>query len=392
MAKNLYNPKLLLILAVCGLSSCDNDDETKNLRSSVDYNTLSLTTAYADQFEDADGNSTVNVSDGTNRLKMFQALNSYATSSISADTHIDEAHLMKMFTNTGEPFTDIPSMNIVGADLNATDVQLENSVASSFDDNEAQAVRSKFATWFTDLEEASHALGSSAESGVAGELMNGERSYLVDEDGIEVIQVIQKSLIGALQLDYIGNVLLDEGLTADNSTTVSDENYTQLEHNWDVAYGLLTSNPIYLEGSTDEQRGTSEFGAGSYIWEYNKAHYADFFPAFLEGRAAIVNNDRAKLQENADFIRTEMEKTIANAALGYLGKWKTGANHGARAHAIGEGIGFIYSLRFAKMHNGDAAFSDAILADLLSGDGYWDIDEVKVANAEAAIKEKFDIL
>lgn len=392
MAKNLFNPKLLLILAVCGLASCDDDNETTNLRPSVDYTTLNPATAYADQFEDAEGNSTVDVAEGTTRLKMFQALNSYASSSVTANAHIDEAQLNKMFTNTGAPFTDIPNLNIVGEELNNTDVQLKNVVASSFATADAEAVRAKFEDWFTELEEASHAVEAEAGVGVAGKLMNGERTYLVDADGIEIIQVIQKSLIGALQLDYIGNVLLDEGLTADNSTLVSDQNYTQLEHNWDVAYGLLTANPIYLEGATDDQRGASEFGAGSYIWEYNKEHYADFFPAFLEGRAAIVNNDRTTLQENADFIRTQMEKAIANAALGYLGKWKTGANDGARAHAIGEGLGFIYSLRFAKMHGADAAFSDAIWNDLLSGEnGFWDLTASKVTAAETAIKTKFNI-
>ena len=396
MAKNLFNPKLLLILAVCGLASCDDDNETTNLRPSIDYTTLNPATAYADQFEDAEGNSTVDVAEGTTRLKMFQALNSYASSSVSANAHIDEAQLNKMFTNTGAPFTDIPNLNIVGEELNNTDVQLKNVVASSFATADAEVVRLKFEDWFTALEEASHSVEAEASIGVAGKLTNDAgntvREYLVDEDGIEIIQVIQKSLIGALQLDYIGNVLLDEGLTADNSTVVSDQNYTQLEHNWDVAYGLLTANPIYLEGSTDEQRGTSEFGAGSYIWEYNKEHYADFFPAFLEGRAAIVNNDRATLQENADFIRTQIEKAIANAALGYLGKWKTGENNGARAHAIGEGLGFIYSLRFAKMHGADAAFSDEILDELIgSENGFWDLTGPKVSAAETAIKTKFNI-
>jgi len=198
-------------------------------------------------------------------------------------------------------------------------------------------------------------------------------------------------LIGALQLDYIGNVLLNEGLNADNSALVEGKNYTQLEHNWDEAYGLLTLNPIYLLNSTNEEKGTTEFGAGSYIWEYNKANYAKIFPAFLKGRAAIVNNDMAELQAQATFIRTEFEKAIASAALGYLEKWKTGTTDGARAHAIGEGLGFIYSLRFATVHNVDAAFSDGILDDLVgSANGFWDLDATKINTASDAIKDKFD--
>ena len=186
--------------------------------------------------------------------------------------------------------------------------------------------------------------------------------------------------------------MLDKGLTADNHSVVGDNNYTQLEHNWDEAYGLLTLNPIYLAGSTNDARGTTEFGAGSYIWEYNKANFAKIHPAFLKGRVAIVNNDVAEYQTQALFIRTEFEKALAAAALGYLEKWKTGADDAARAHAIGEGLGFIYSLRFATVHGADAAFSDAILTNLIeSPNGFWDLTVTKVNTAADAIKAKFGL-
>src|SRR5690606_30015275 len=107
------------------------------------------------------------------------------------------------------------------------------------------------------------------------------------------------------------------------------------------------------EGATDAARNSAEFGLGSYIWEYNKANYAAIYPAFLKGRAAIVNNDRAEYQALATVIRTEMEKAIAGAAVGYLNKWKIETDPARAAHAIGEGAGFIYSLRFAEMHGGD---------------------------------------
>jgi hypothetical protein len=229
---------------------------------------------------------------------------------------------------------------------------------------------------------------NTASPGVAGKL----GTYLVDEKGIEIAQIIQKSLIGALQLDYISNVLLDDGLNAENHTLVGGENYTQLEHNWDEAYGLLTLNQIYLEGATDASRNSVEFGAGAYIWEYNKPNYSKIFPAFLKGRAAIVNNDNAELQTQATFIRTEFEKALAAAALGYLEKWKTGATDAARAHAIGEGLGFIYSLRFATIHGADAAFSDTILNGLISSEnGFWDLDVTKINTAADAIKSKFNL-
>ncbi|HEX6893268.1 MAG TPA: DUF4856 domain-containing protein [Chryseolinea sp.] len=384
-----YPGKILMVLVVVALASCD-EDEIPHLRPSIDYSAATPETPYNELFVDTNGSSTVDLTEGNARHKMFQALNYYSTSSVSAKTHIDAAKLKSMFSNSGNPFSDISTstISIVGAELNASDVKLEDVVASSKSAGEADAVRAKFESLFDQIDAASNSVNATASKGVAGKLGN----YLVDAKGIEIAQVIQKSLIGALQLDYIGNILLDKGLSADNHKVVGDHNYTQLEHNWDEAYGLLTLNPIYLAGSTNDVRGTTEFGAGSYIWEYNKANFSKIYPAFLKGRVAIVNNDNAEYQNQALFIRTEFEKAIAAAALGYLEKWKTGADDAARAHAIGEGLGFIYSLRFATIHGGDAAFSDAILTNLIeSPDGFWDLTATKVNTAADAIRAKFGL-
>ena len=162
-----------------------------------------------------------------------------------------------MFSNTGNPFTDISTstISVTGSELNSSGIQLKRVVASSRPATEAEAARARFETLFHEIATASASVNTTASQGVAGKL----GSYLVDAKGIEIVQVIQKSLIGALQLDYIGNVLMDEGLTADNSKTVSDKNYSQLEHNWDEAYGLLTLNPIYLQGATNDSRNSIEF-------------------------------------------------------------------------------------------------------------------------------------
>ena len=390
MNKHLYNPKIFIFVAILGLFSCDDDNEKPSLRTKIEYSTLTAETPYSQPFVDASGASTVDLADGNQRHKMFQALNYQSSSSIAANTQIDANKLKNMFSNTGSPFVDISTatISVVGAELNASGIQLKNVVATSRPSTEADAVRAKIESWFDEIAVASASVNATATPGQAGKL----GTYLVDAKGIEITQIIQKGLIGALQLDYISNVLLDEGLTAENYQVSGDKKYTELEHNWDVAYGLLTLNPIYLEGATDETRTSVEFAAGSYIWEYNKANYAKIFPAFLKGRAAIVNNDEAELQTQATFIRTEFEKAIAGAALGYLDKWKTGTTDAARAHAMGEGLGFIYSLRFATIHNADAAFSDGILSGLTgSANGFWDLDAAKINTASQAIKTKFNL-
>lgn len=388
--KYLSEAKIPLILACLAIFSCEDDDKIASLRTPIDYNSITATTPYSSTFVDASGNSTVDLTEGHRLLQMFQAMNYYATSNVAENTPIDATTLADMFSNTNNPFYDISTntIDVSGEELNSSGLQLRNAVASSLSAADAEGIRSKIQGYFSPLETASQFVTNTASPGHAGKLGN----YLVDARGIEIAQVIQKSLIGALQFDYIANVLLDEGLNAENKALAEDHNYTQLEHNWDVAYGLLTLNPIFLEGATDASRNTNEFGLGAYLWEYNKAAYADIYPSFLKGRAAIVNNDRDQYVALATSIRMNMEKAMANAALGYLNKWKTGETEAARAHAIAEGLGFIYSLRFANLHGADAAFSDGVLTALIdSANGFWDLDAAKINAAAEAIQVKFDL-
>lgn len=361
--------------------SCKKDNGVKpNLRPAFDYAKLSAATTYSTAFVDAKNATTVDFTTGGNRFKIFQAINAYAGT--AATTTIDANVLKNMLSNTGSPFTG------TYVALNNSGVQLRNTIASSRSTAEADAVRAKLDAEFAAMATISQSNSAVAEKGKAGKL--GTR--LVDSKGLETVQIIQKSMIGSLQLDYISNVLLTKGLEADNYMILSGKNYTQLEQNWDEAYSLLTASPIFLAGSTDAARGTAEFGLGSYIWEYNKANYAKIYPAFLKGRAAIVNNDMTELKAQAAFIRTQLEATIAAAAVGYLEKWGTRTNDADRAHDIGEGVGFIYSLRFASVNGADAAFSDGIITNLISATGgFWDLTPAKIAAASAAIKAKFKL-
>jgi hypothetical protein len=390
---------LLASIVAFGLVSCSDDDEPappvqQDLRTKIDYAKVTPATPYKSLFIDAKGDTTADLKSGTDRYRMFQALNYYLGSAVRDSATLDATVMKNLFANNGNPFKDIKSGAVLvnGNDLNASGVQLRNVTASSRASAEAEANRAALEGYFVEMAEASKSVKTKAAKGVAGKLGN----YLVTSKGIEMTQIIQKGLIGALQLDYISNVLLDKGLEADNKTLVSGKKYTALEHNWDEAFGLLTPNPILLEGATDGVKGakaTEQF-LGSYVWEYNKDAYAKIHTAFLKGRVAIVNNDKAELKTQATFIRTAMERAIAKAANGYLDKWKTGSDDAARAHAIGEGLGFIYSLRYCTINGADSNFSDTILLGLIgpaSPNGFWDLTNDKINAASDAINAKFKL-
>ncbi|WP_303312637.1 DUF4856 domain-containing protein [Hymenobacter sp. BT730] len=378
-----YAPVALLALTF-GFSSCDkNDNETAPaLRTKMDASTLTASSKYTESFKDASGQSTVDLTTSNQRLNMFSEFNSYmalvAVAPPATPSTLDVAKLRGLYANTGSYFT--------GDGLNASGLQLRTTTAASFPTNNAEVVRSYVDQKITELATASQSVNNVATPGTAGRLGR----YLVDEKGYEVNQIIQKALIGAVLLDQIDNVLLsDNALKADNSKVVSGKAYSELEHNWDLAYGFLTANAIMTTDITATPR--ERFLAG-YLNEKNGTASPKVYLAFLQGRAAIVNNDAAGVKAQASVIRTELEKTIALAAVSYLSNWKSASTLDAKAHALGEGIGFVYSLRFCSQYGADAAFSDSILSGLTSGNqGAWSLTNAQADVAINAIKAKFNI-
>ncbi len=193
---------VFIALLAAAITSCNSEDTTTpQLRKTIDYAALTATTPYSSLFVDETGKTTVDLSNGNNRYKMFQAMNTYISSSISGNKQIDATVVKNMYGNMGNAFADSSKLNTSG-------VQLRNVTASSWSATEAEKVRTYIETYITSVAEASKSVTATAAKGKAGKL----GTYLVDEKGIEPIQIIQKSLIGALQYDYIGNVLLTKGL------------------------------------------------------------------------------------------------------------------------------------------------------------------------------------
>ena len=378
--------KGLSLILFTGLifASCKKNDDDKNLRASIDASIITGESTYSGIFVDANAQSTVDFTDGNNAYKIFQAINSYCSK--SKTEVITATTLANMYSNTGNPFEE--------AALNTSGVKLRNLTASSWNATAAEAVRAKFASDFTTMATVSQSNSITASEGVAGKLVAGTSTYLVDAKGIETQQVIQKGLIGAYQIDLICNVLLDEGLDAENYAVVSGKNYTQLEHNWDLAFATLTLNANYLIGANSTTKPNESF-LGGYVWEYNKDNedYKKILPAFLKGRVAIVNNNKAEINAQATFIKQILQKTIAKAAKRYLEKSiEASSTEASKAHAFAEGLGFIYSLRFCTEFSADASFSDSILAGLTgSTNNFYNLTTPKANVAIDAITAKFDL-
>jgi hypothetical protein len=351
---------IVFILMLATVVSCKKKEDpqpTQPLRSPISYSDLTATTPYGTFFKDETGVTTVDRTEGRNLLRMLEAIDVYCKSSIEAKTAIDSTKLSNMFRNQSGAFPD-PYEDLNGLNYSIQKFTAKSTTYKTVTDNDIEKMIGALAR-------SSQFIDNAAGNGNAG-LYDGQ--YLVDTAGVENNVVLIEALIGALQLDYIGNYLLFTGLNADNHEIVPGTNYTQLEHNWDIAYGLLTSNDIYALGATDATMNDGESYLGARVWENNKAGYKQLYAAFLKGRTAIVNNDIGELKNQALIIRYILEKPVGiSAGLHILAVVQ--ANHetaGVRAHEFAQGYGLLYATRFCFLYTGTDAFSKKYMTKLLN--------------------------
>lgn len=193
---------------------------------------------------------------------------------------------------------------------------------------------------------------------------NAINSLYVTETGIDLRQLLQKFLLGAVAFsqasdDYLDNTIEGKGLLADNTVADSDgtKPYTALEHAYDEGFGYFgaarnyndyTDDEVAKKGGRDDWQGyhdTDGNGSIDLTAEYNfgnstnaskrdrgtsaNSNPTDFskaaFDAFLMGRAIITDAAGTLdemhmngLLEQRDIILDNWEKSISATVVHYI--------------------------------------------------------------------------
>ncbi|NVK05638.1 MAG: DUF4856 domain-containing protein [Flavobacteriia bacterium] len=327
--------------------------------------TLSIPTTY--EFN-RDGVSTVSFGGQIARQDMLRELSTEMKSGV--ENTLDADHLFDMYENTNSPFSD--------ADLNTSGKSLSTKTSASAIHVINQGNTINFFKGWMQAAATASAANATAADGTAGVIQNtdGTKKYLVNEQGVEYVQLIEKGLMGAVFMDQtVNNYLTTLKLDVDN-TPENGNPYTDMEHHWDEGYGYFTvQQDLELDYSVSQDRGfwgryivglEAEFGLADQIYY-----------AFRKGRAAIVAGEYDTRDEQIAPIAEGFEEATYLKALGYLNKGAadlSSGNAAAAFHELSEGLGFIYSLRFGTSGKVSAAQSDEWIEDLTTGSGFWSGD------------------
>lgn len=264
---------------------------------------------------------------------------------------------------------------------------------------EQEKARNILETFLNELTEASKnpSAGAFAREGKIGIVqVSHDEQRLVNEKGVELGQVIQKMMIGALQVANIEHFLM-KSLEADNQAVMEGGNSTAMEHYWDIAWGYLGSinadpdriSPLFLANYIEKEavgmKGLENINVAVYH-------------AFQAGRKAIVGNRTDEVRKQVGEIRGLLSKMLVLRTMFYLNesskilRQKSGNELNEQYfHHMGEALGFILALPFVKNANGEYFITmdqaKELYDALTQGEkGIWDKERIEGNQAGSIIE------
>ena len=326
-----------------------------------------------------DGASTVSYSGQNERLDMVEAIKAYLKAG-DGGAPLSATVLNDAFANTngdGNGFFSFSSTK-----------QLKNKTFQP--DLDDQLMENLF-----DAAEAASVSGLSAGEGTAGLIVreNSGNTILVNEKGHEFTQFIEKGLMGTVMYNQIYNVYLTDARTGDdveNTDLREGNNYTDMEHHWDEAFGYWNP-PLDFASNWPSERASED-----RFW----SHYSNtvdpiigsnsvIMEAFIAGRTAIVNNDLTTKTAKRTEVSEWLELVAAATAIHYINDSQEALNVGEIGdafHVMSEVWAFVNAIKYYPNRKLTLDQINEINEQDLGANGnFWNVTPEGLAKAKATL-------
>lgn len=364
------------------------DAKAQTANSTVTVTTGKLITETPATYEfTRNGETTVSYSGQNERLDMLTTIKSALLSPGDGGAAISEQALLAAFNNEGGNGGGL-------FDFESTKQLGNKAFQPDLDDQ-------LFKNLFADAAAASTS-GQQASNGVAGLITRESKgsTVLVDKNGREFTQLIEKGIMGSVFYNQIYNTYFSDDRTGDpveNTVLREGKNYNDMEHHWDEAFGYWNSPLDFVSNWPSERASEDRF------W----SHYSNtvdpslgtnslIMDAFKEGRAAIVNNDLVTKNAKRTEIATYLELVTAGVAVHYLNdalEALNAGNTGDAFHVMSEVWAFVNALRYNPNRKLSLDAIDEIMNQDLGADGnFWNVTPEGLTKAKATLVEAYEEL
>ena len=366
----------------------NNNTGTSNIAVDVAPVIATLPTSY--DFS-RDGATTVSYSGQTDRLNMVAEIKSKVLAEGDKGNLISEQVLLDAFANTGENGGGLFSFE--------SDRQIKNKVFQPDLDDLL------FENLFKEAALASIAGngGTQASNGTSGLITreNKGSTILVDANGREFTQLIEKGLMGALMYNQIYNVYLTDSRTGDdveNTALREGKNYTDMEHHWDEAFGYFAPPLDFTSPWPDDRRSEVRFWS-NYSNVVDNARDGQLgtnkilMDAFIAGRAAIVNNDLGTKNAQRDIIYENLDLVAAATTVHYINETLRHLNEGnigEAFHTLSEAWAFANALRYNPNRKLELGQIEEMMETDFGADGnFWNVTPEGLNKAKSTLVDTY---
>jgi hypothetical protein len=352
---------LLVAVALFALTGCKKDDDNTTDPGPSGYNIPASYTAFEN----------VAYTGQINRMKMLTQLADYMKTANTPGTALSLQTLEDMYRNRNNPFDSVYSQQL----FDKTFV---------LDTTYFLGLLQDLATLST-----STTPGSNGTAGVVTSTTDPSKRYLCDANGVEVMQLVEKGLMGAVFYYQAVETYLREGRIGPNvdNTTVTPGQGTPRQHHWDEAFGYLGVPRDFPTNTT----GLLFHGKYCHARNALLSTSTTIMDAFIRGRAAINHNDNAQVEVQAARVRETWERVIAATAISYLNAAKGNqfADDALRNHSLSEAVAFIRSLKY----NSTAVITTAQISEVLGyiGTNFYNVTSAGLTQARDRLAEIYAI-
>lgn len=315
----------------------DAASETTSASTAITVEPL-LPSAPSSYAFDRNGSTTVSYAGQNERLDMVGAIKSYLGQGDIKEVIISAATLNAAYANTGDNGNGF-------FDFTSTKQLKDKTFAPDLDNNFMEDL-------FAGAEAVSQA-GTDASNGVAGfiERENSGNTIMVDANGREFTQLIEKGLMGTVMYNQIYNTYFSDDRTGDeveNTELREGANYTDLEHHWDEAFGYFNP-PVDFSSNWPEARESEDrfWSHYSNIVDPFIGSNDEIMNAFLTGRTAVVNNDLVEKNRQREILFEKLELVAAATTIHYINETLAHLNEnnvGEAFHTLSEAWTFANAL------------------------------------------------
>ena len=353
--------KTIALIGLClslGVTSCtDEDDDTDPIQNNGG-NTVTTPATY--EFT-RNGLSTVSYSGQTDRLNQVAEMKSYIQTAADNKTKISEQALIDMFENT--------SGNGNGNFSFSSTKQLSDK---TFDTD-----RQEFVAMFDRAADASDSgiASIAAKNGTAGILTRSNGSVvLLDSNGHEFTQELEKGLMGATFYHQIVNVYLTDdkiGSTINNTDLETGKNYTAMEHHMDEAFGYYGA-PVGFTSNYSGSESPRYWASYSRNFDGITPLIDEIMAPFKRARQAIVDKRYDVKNSEVIKINAALEVLIAATTIHYINEGLNSPTDADRMHVLSEGYFFLKALRYSNINNRKLSQAEVNkMLDVDFGNNFW---------------------